>query len=151
MNPETAPESQIDTGPDILGVNYESIDAKNFEKAKEMEVFYKEIGKEGGELEKSTKQILAKRFTQDLAKRENPNTGSPYTLEELNGFWLYHIVSGDTLGDSERSHFYEVMEYDLPEGDIQHFIESLPTAIPRAAEKFMSFIQNQEKNNLHLL
>lgn len=130
--PPVTPEHEIPTD-EVAPTASESTDEENFERAKAMESIFHGICAEGSDTEKNIKSILIRRFAKGLLELIDPASNQPYTHEGLNkSFWLYHIITYDTLRTSERKDFDPNLKYDLPDGEIERFILSLPEATEAA-------------------
>ncbi|MBP6974732.1 MAG: hypothetical protein KBB54_02190 [Candidatus Pacebacteria bacterium] len=135
MNNEAAPTTSL-VVPSQEVVESETIDTatdvSNFERAKKMEDLYIKRYMDAHRTD-PTRDVRAEKakLMDYLYGLTNPATNSPYTSDDLNCIYLYHVVSGDMIAHSPRETLPPVMEYDLKdsateEGIIEKFILSLP-------------------------
>lgn len=61
----------------------------------------------------------------------DPETGEAYTRDELDRFYLFHVISG---GDISMGFPFD-MQLDTPDGKFEEFIASLPEVAQESGEK----------------
>jgi len=141
MNPEAQPIMPIMSESDVEAVSPQNTVAEGVEsndsledvalynKAVVMEqVFQKRYALAKGQPGKLGDLAFANHFSfmGKIEQSINPKTGLQYTRDELDTIYLWHIIIGGSLASSSRQGFDMNMKWDLPGGEIQTYIDSLP-------------------------
>lgn len=142
MNPEVVPTDlpEIEKAEILemeMPVDIESTDMANLEKAKKMAAEYNARYVYAGSIEKTSKRNVYNEkgdLIRLLYTVENPKTRSPYTENELQCVYLYHVIIGGSLSSDNRDGFPMNMQYDV-EGDL---IEKFILSIPEVPDSFTS-------------